>query len=116
MILLLILCVSSGMVMERIQSPQSESLNRAAQLAADGDWAAARTLTSQVRQQWERKQTLISALSSHGTMDEINGLFAQLEVFSEARSAASFSSTCVYLACLLESLGENHSLSLRSFF
>ena len=116
MILLLILSIGSGLVMERIQSAQSENLNRAARLAADGDWAAARTLVSQARQQWDRRQTLISALSSQASMDEIDGLFAQLEVFSEARSATSFSSTCVYLACLLESLVEDHSLSLHSIF
>ena len=116
MILLLFLGIGSNFVMERNQSAQSEKLNRAARLAADGDWAAARTLVADARQQWEKKQLLISALCSQQPMDEVDGLFSRLEVFSDARSATSFSSTCVDLACLLESLGESHNLRLHHFF
>ena len=116
MILLLFLGIGSGFVMERNQSAQAEKLNRAAHLAADGDWAAARTLVADARQQWDRKQLLLSALCSQEPLDEVEGLFSQLEVFSDARSATSFSSTCVYLACQLASLGENHGLSLHHFF
>ena len=102
--------------MEQAQFSQSDKLHRAAALAADGDWAAARAHTADVRQQWERKRFLTAALCSHEPMDQIDGLFAQLEVFSEARSAVSFGSTCVYLACQLDALRQSHSLSLYSFF
>ena len=116
LIALLILGICSSIVLERTQPAQAETLNRAARLAADGDWAAARTLSEEARIRWDRQHFLISALCSHEPMDQIDGLFAQLEVFSDARSAVSFSSTCVYLASQIESLGKSHSLNLHNFF
>jgi len=115
LIALLILGIGSNMLMEHTQLAQAQRLNRAAALAAEGDWAAARSLSADARQQWEEEQFLIAALCSHEPMDRIDGLFAQLEVLSDARSAASFSSTCVYLACQLEALGRSHGFSFENF-
>ena len=114
MVFLLILGICSGFLMERVCFAQAETLDRAAELAADSDWAAARALTEQAKQAWDRKKLLVSALCDHATADQIEGLFSQLEVFSAARSAASFSSTCVYLARQLEALGGSHSFTLEN--
>lgn len=116
LVALLLLGMGSSMLMERTHLAQAENLNRAAQLAADGDWAAARALSEETKTQWEENHFLTAALCSHEPMDQIDGLFAQLEVFSEARSAVSFSSTCVYLACQLEAIGGSHKLNLHNFF
>ena len=113
---LLVLGILSSLLMERIHQPQVEKLNRAAALAAEGDWAGARDLSAEARAQWDKRQLLIAALCDHSAIDHIDGLFAQLEVFSQARSAASYSSTCVYLACQLEALSKSHTLNLQNFF
>ncbi len=108
---LLILGLCSSFLMERVCLAQVERLDRAAALASDSDWAAARVLVTQVKEEWDRRQLLIAALCDHDPMDQIDGLFSQLDALSEARSAASFSSTCVYLARQLEALGHSHSLT-----
>ena len=111
LVFLLILGICCGFLVERTCLSQARKLDRAAVLAADSDWAAARTLTQQAKQDWDQKQLLIAALCDHAPMDQIEGLFAQLEAFSDARSATSYSSTCVFLARQLESLGRSHSLT-----
>ena len=115
MVFLLTLCLCSSFLMERICSSQSLALDHAAAAASDGDWLTARNLTAQAKQEWDRRQLLFASLYDHAPIDQIEGLFAQLEVFSESRKAASFESTCVYLARQLESLGRSHSFNFSNF-
>ena len=95
---------------------QSENLNRAAILASDGDWVNARNLLAEAQAEWEEKQLLLAVLCQHEPIEQIDGLFAQLEVFSESRRTASFSSTCVFLSKLIDSLGRSHNLNLKNLF
>lgn len=112
--LLLVLGIGGGAILERTWQIQAENLDKAARLAADGDWAGADALWEEARSQWERHPVWIAALFHHDLIDEIEGLFAQLEVFSAERRAVSFSSTCVYLSRQLESLGKSHSFNLEN--
>lgn len=115
MVFLLILCLCSSFLMERICLSQSQALDHAAAAASNGDWLTARRLIAQSKLEWDRRQLLFAALYDHGPIDQIEGLFAQLEVFSESRKTASFESTCVYLARQLESLGRSHSFNFSNF-
>ena len=114
--LMLALGLLSSAIMEKTWQTQSENLNRAASLVAEGDWMGARQLQNEAQMEWERKQLLVAALCRHEPIDQIDGLFAQLEVFSEARRAVSFGSTCVYLSRQLDSLGQSHSFNLKNLF
>jgi len=114
MVLLLVLGIGSSALMEQLQVKQIDRLERAAAAAAEGDWAAARDFSEQAKKEWSKRQLLIAALCDHAVMDHIDGLFAQMEVFSQARSATSFSSTCVYLARQLEAVGYSHSFTLEN--
>ena len=114
--LLLVLGLGGSALMERTHLTQAEDLNRAAELALQGDWSGAEALTSGARKEWDKKRPLIAALSDHEPMDQAEGLFAQLEVFADTEDAISYSSTCVYLARQLEALGKSHSFNLQNFF
>ena len=112
--LLLVLGIGGGTLLERTWQIQAENLDKAARLASDGDWAGAEALLEEARSQWEQHPVWIAALFHHDLIDEIQGLFAQLEVFSAERRAVSFSSTCVYLSRQLESLGKSLSFNLEN--
>lgn len=114
LVLLLALSLGSSALMKKAWQTQSQNLDDAAQLASDGDWAAAEVLWEEAKQEWERRQPLIAALCRHETIDEIDGLFAQLAVFSAGRRAVSFGSTCVYLSRQLDSLAQSHSFNLEN--
>lgn len=114
--LMLALGLGSSALMKKTWQKQSENLNHAASFAVEGDWATARTLQQEAKAEWEKKQLLVAALCRHEPIDEIEGLFAQLDVFSETRRAVSFSSTCVYLSRQLDSLGQSHSFNLKNLF
>lgn len=114
LITLLVLGFWSGNFMERTHFSQVEQLNRAAELALEGNWAAAQQRTGTARREWNKNRTLIAALTDHEPMDQVEGLFAQLDVFVRQQDAVSYSSTCLYLARQLEAMGKSHSLSLEN--
>ena len=116
LILMLVLGLISSTFMKETWLKQSENLNRAAILASDGDWINARNLLAEAQAEWEEKQLLLAVLCQHEPIEQIDGLFAQLEVFSESRRTASFSSTCVFLSKLIDSLGRSHNLNLKNLF
>ena len=116
LILMLVLGLISSTFMKETWLKQSENLNRAAILASDGDWVNARNLLAEAQAEWAEKQLLLAVLCQHEPIEQIDGLFAQLEVFSESRRTASFSSTCVFLSKLIDSLGRSHNLNLKNLF
>ena len=112
--LLLILSIFTGNLMCGIWQHQAKNLSRAAELATDGDWAAADALLEEFAREWDRRQFLVAALFRHEEIDGISSLFAQLKVFSDARRAVSFGSTCAALSELLSALGQSHRFSLEN--
>jgi hypothetical protein len=114
--LLLILGILCAGFMEDSHLEQAQQLNRAADLAAAGNWNAAKTELSKAHESWDKRSTIIAGLSDHEPMDQIEGSFAQLKVFAQLEDAASFASSCRYLAKQLEALGKSHSLNLQNFF
>lgn len=113
---LLILGFGSSSLMERTHMAQAKDLSRAAELAEEGNWSGAENFAAAARREWDRKRPLIAGLCDHEPMDQVEGLFAQLEVFAQSRDAVSFRSCCVYLVRQLEALGKSHSLNLQNFF
>ena len=107
---LLALGIWTAGVMEASHLPGEEKLQRAAWLALDGQWPQAEALTKQARKKWEGAWKFSAALSDHEPMDQIDGLFAELEVYAQTRDAVAYSGTCAHLAELLEAIGSAHSL------
>lgn len=113
---LLILGLGSSNLLERIHESQSEDLIRAAECAMEGNWAGAGKYQQSVRREWDKHRSLVAALSDHAPMEQVEGLFAQLEVFAASQDTVSYSSTCRYLSSQLDALGNAHSLTLPNLF
>ena len=113
---LLILGFCSSTLMERTHLSQAEELDHAAALALNGNWTEAETALFTARDRWNQRKSIIAGLCDHEPMDQIEGLFGQLEIFALSRDTVSFSSSCVYLSKQLEALGKSHSLNLQNFF
>ena len=113
---LLFVGIGSGMMMEQIHRPPAADLIRASELALEGNWKGADNFAAAARRGWDKRRNMVAALTEHGPMDQIEGLFAQLEVYGKTQDAASFGSTCRYLASQLEALGRSHSFNLQNLF
>lgn len=98
--------------MERTHRPNARDLETAAALALEGDWEKAEALTVRARKNWQKVRPLTASFVDHEPMEEIEGLFAKIDVCASTRDALYFSSSCAYLAELMNALGESHSLTL----
>lgn len=104
----LLLCgVLSTIDLSQSFEPMAEQLQRASRAALDENWQDAQALTQMVQQQWLGHWTFTAVFSDHEPMEQIDGLFAQLEVYSE-KEQTTYAALCARLAQELTDLGEDH--------
>ena len=89
----------------------SQTLEQAAEKTLAGDFAAGKDLAQEAAAQWEKNWHSTASVADHEPMDEIDGLFAQLDVYGKTDRATAFAACCARLAKLVSAVGEAHSLS-----
>ena len=103
-------------IMDACHEPVAEDLEQAAEFALADRWGEAVNLFHRAEEKWEEKKPVTASFAEHEPMDDIDGMFAQLEVYAAAGDAVSFSGTCVCLARYLDAIGDYHDLKLWNFF
>ena len=114
LLLLLAAGIFCSLSMQKIHRGISQQLRQAAQYAQNGQWQQACTQAQQARQAWETARNMTAATADHTPMDEIEGLFAQLEVYTTQQQPADFAATCLLLAKLTDAIGANHRLNWQN--
>lgn len=117
-IVLLLLLLGGGLgvscAMDRAHAPMIRELEAAVQAALTDDWQQAQACTFAARSGWEKNWKKVASLADHSPMEEIDGLFAQLEVFLVTREDVHFASTCAQLCKLLRAMSEAHAVSWQN--
>ncbi len=108
-ILALLLTLSAGVAwtMDRIHSPVAQRLHQAAQAADREDWAQAQQLITAAKERWEQYWHFTAAVADHTPMDDLDGLWGELEVYLQHREQPHFSATCRHLAQLAEAMADS---------
>lgn len=97
--------------MDSVHQTISQTLDDAAACSLNGDLAEGITLAGAAQQQWQRHWHGTAAVADHAPMDEIDGLFAQLETYGKAGHCETFAAYCARLSQLVSAMGEAHSLN-----
>lgn len=98
--------------MERNHMAIAEDLDRAAQLALEEQWEGALSLTARAKENWEKKRPITACFAEHEPLEEIDEVFARLEIYAAAREEVSYGSDCAGLAEKLRALAQCHKLTL----
>ena len=98
----------AGEFMGQAHIPVARDVQRAGELALQGDWELAQALAKRGQDRWETKWPVTAAIADHEPMDEIDALFAQLETYGKTRDSAAYSAVCGHLGSLLEALSQGH--------
>lgn len=115
--LLLCLLVAGTVSTRWLKSTHSrigEEVLRAAVYSLENRREEALALTRDARERWEGQWGLTAALADHGPMEQIDALFAQLEVYAGAEDWVAFAGVCAQLGSELQALGDAPSLSWRN--
>ena len=108
MVLLLAGSGFSAWTMARQHIPLGQCMEQAAEAALSEDWETAEALAEQTGVRWVQHRKRAAAFADHEPMEEIDALFAQLEVYRSAQDAVSFAAVCKLLSCQLQALGDAH--------
>ena len=88
--------------------PISRDLALASEAAIAMDQAEAKRLAGQAYNNWQRYRDFTSAISDHEVLEEINSLFAEIQVYTAAEDMVSFSAICAYLSGVTQAVAESH--------
>ena len=94
-----------------IHEPLSSRLQEAQEAAVAGDWEKAADLTEQARQKWEEFRHFTAAVADHEPLEEMDSLFARLEVLCRLREEDEFAADCAQLARLADAMAESQRIN-----
>ncbi len=105
--------ISTGM--HRIHAPIAADLEKASTYALADNWQEAQRLVRSATSRWEKYYRFTAAFADHNPMDDMDGLFAELEVYAKEQEMPHFSSTCAYLGRLATAMAESHLIQWWNF-
>lgn len=94
-----------------IQDRVAQILSESREAAAVGQWEKAAGRCFQARALWEKHQKSTAAIVDHEPMEEVEALFAQLEVYLKVRDPVAYCACCASLEVFTRAIGESHSVS-----
>ncbi len=117
--LLVVLAVLGLLVtrlMAHIDEPVAQDLEQSAECVALGDWENGDRFFAHAYESWETWAHVRTCFADHNPTEEIDSLFAQLQVYAAAREDAAFSAGCMELARKVAAMGEAHEVSWWNVF
>ena len=97
-----------GCVMDTTHTQIADTLEQAAALALTDNPREGEVLAQQAYQQWQSRWQCIAAVADHAPMDEIDSLFAQLQIYGQEDQWTDFAAFCTRLSQLVSAMGEAH--------
>lgn len=111
LILLLLLGILTTVFAARHQEQISQTLAEARNAAEVGQWEKAAGACFRAKALWESRHHLTASIADHEPMEEVESLFAQLEIYLKARDPVAFSACCSGLEVFVRAIGEAHSVN-----
>lgn len=113
--LFLVLALGITWGMEMIHAPAEQALEQASQKALAGQMEEAVILARQAHARWDTNRKLIASVADHNPMDEVDKLFAEMEIYAQAQESQHFAACCAQLKYLVSSMSDAHTLSWWNF-
>ncbi len=104
----LILGILLSAAADKICLPTEELLEQAAERTLSGDFDGGIALGKEAQSQWQKQWNIIAAMADHEPMDEVDALFAEMEVYARADEQPHFAACCKQLARRIRSFADVH--------
>ena len=110
LVLLLILGLFSGSWVSSANRQVALRLTQAEEAARQGNAEAGLVLARQAEQLWKKTWNRVAVVADHTAMDEIDGLFSQMEHYAQV-GAAHFGAGCARVRELVCAVSDGHRLT-----
>ncbi len=111
MAVLLTLGLWTASAMDELHGPISHTLEEAAAQSLADNLDGGITLAMQAKRDWQTHWRCTAAVSDHTPMDEIDGLFAQMESYAASGQTTEFAAYCARLAQRVAAVGDAHKFT-----
>lgn len=109
LILILVFGIAVTWLMDRYHTPIAQQLKQAAVYAENAQWEQTRQYTASARSRWEQHRKFSASFADHEPMEEIDRLFAELEIWLQAEEAEHCASICAQLSKAAEAMVDAHA-------
>lgn len=109
--ILLALLVVGLLVMDITDRQLGEVSETLKQASEAKHWEEGVSLAQKAQKDWKQKWHLMASLADHTDIDNIDGIFAQLEVYRQRRDETQHAAACARLSEAIRDLEENHRFS-----
>ena len=91
--------------------PTEDLLKQAAEKTLSGDFVEGIALGKEAQSRWEGQWNAIAAIADHEPMDEVDALFAEMEVYATTGEQPHFAACCEALAQRIHAFADAHRFS-----
>ena len=105
------LCLLVSQLAGNAHQPTGELLEQAAEKTLAGDFEEGVSLAKEARQRWQKQWKGTAAIADHSPMDEVDDLFAEMEIYAKTGEEPHFAACCKELAQRLQAIADAHRLS-----
>ena len=89
-------------------TPTSDLLERAAEKTLAGDFETGILLGMEAQKRWKKQWNSTASIADHSPMDEVDALFAEMEVYARSGEQPHFAACCKELARRVRSFADVH--------
>lgn len=111
LVVFLVLGVVTGIVMNDAHAPTEKLLEQAAEKTLSGDFENAVPLAMAAKSRWERQRNGTAAVADHSPMEDVDTLFAEMEVYARTEEKPHFAACCSELARRVQAMADAHAFS-----
>ena len=111
LVVFLILGIVIAGAMDKAHLPTGELLTQAAEMTLNGEFEKGVALGMEAKTQWEKKWSGTAAVADHSPMDEVDALFAEMEIYARTGEEPHFAACCKELAQRVRSVADAHRFS-----
>ena len=111
LVLFLILGFVTASAMNNAHIPTEKLLTQAAEDALTGDFAQAVALGMEAKTRWDKHWNGTATVADHAPMDDVDALFAEMEIYAEAQEKPHFAACCKELSQRIQAVAGAHRFS-----
>jgi len=111
LIIFLIAGFVTAEIMDSTQIPTEQLLSQAAEKTLNGDFEEAVALGQEAKARWDKYWNSTATVADHSPMDDVDALFAEMEIYAKTKEEPHFAACCKELAQRIQAVAEAHRFS-----
>ena len=97
---------------DRMYAPVTRLLNKAAESALNGSFEEAIAQAEEAQALWDKHKNKTATMADHTPMEEIDLLFAEMDIYGKSEEKPHFAACCAQLASMVQNMADAHAMNL----